>query len=113
MKIKLQTGLLIGVFLSHVAFADDAQMKEEFVKIINQLEAIKPLLNEAERVQPPDPRVKVHFDSWIDANGVTHAGLREDIQRIQTALVHAVNRNSIEPRRYQLIKDDFIGQDHV
>jgi RAQPRD family integrative conjugative element protein len=114
MKRRLQTALLLGGFLGgHFCFADDAPMKEVLVKIIKQLEATKPLLNEAQQIQSPYPRVKIHFDPWIDANGVTHPGLRQDILRIQRALIHAVNRDNMEPRSYQPIKDDFIGQDHV
>jgi RAQPRD family integrative conjugative element protein len=115
MKKRWKALLVVGsILVGHLVFADDAQMKESLVKIIHQLEAIKPLLNEAERAQPFNTRIKIHFGSWIDANGTRHLGLRQDILTIQKALLHAVNQESIEPRVYQSIKNDFIGgQDHV
>jgi RAQPRD family integrative conjugative element protein len=120
MKRKLPLGLfklllfvLGGFFCGHFVFAEDTLMKEALVKIIHQLEVIKPLLNEAERAQSLHPEIKIHFNAWRDANGMMHAGLRQDIQRIQTALIHIVNQERVDPRYYSPIKNDFIGQDHV
>lgn len=95
------------------AFADTAQMKTTLVKIVNQLEAIKPLINQAKSEQSANPRVKVHFDSWIDTDGKKHNGLRQDIENIQAALISAINAQNADPREYQPIKGDFVGQDHV
>ncbi|MCE3237399.1 MAG: hypothetical protein K0R24_380 [Gammaproteobacteria bacterium] len=120
MKRKSRIGLFVlllllvgGFFCGNFAFAKDALMKEALVKIIHQLEVIKPLLNEAERAQSLTPAIKIHFNAWRDVNGIMHAGLRQDIQRIQTALIHIVNQKRVDPRCYPPIKNDFIGQDHV
>ncbi len=102
-----------GVIFMAPAYSNDAQMKNTLVKIVNQLEAIKPLINQAQEQQSENPRVKVHFDSWIGPDGTHHNGLRQDINAIQAALINAINKQSIEPRIYKPIKDDFIGGDHV
>jgi RAQPRD family integrative conjugative element protein len=105
--------LLLTLACSTTSLADDEQMKENLVKIINQLQAIKPLIYQAEKSQIDNPRVKIHFDSWIDGNGVKHAGLRNDVEAIQQSLIAAINQESVEPRIYQPIKNDFVGQKHV
>jgi len=83
------------------------------VEIINQLQAAKLLINQAQNEQPANPRVKIHFDEWVDANEQKHQGLRQDIEANQQALMQAVNQQTIEPRSYAPVTDDFIGDGHV
>jgi len=90
-------------------FATESQMKDTLVKIINQLQAAKLLINQAQNEQPTNPRIEIHFDSWVDANKQKHNGLRQDIEAIQQALMQAVNQQTIEPRTYAPITDDYIG----
>jgi RAQPRD family integrative conjugative element protein len=94
-------------------FADNAQMNETLAMIVNQLEAIKPLIIKAEQQQTDHPRYTIHFDAWVDARGVKHHGLSDDINLIQTALIQAINRENQDPRSYQPLSDDFVGDDHV
>jgi RAQPRD family integrative conjugative element protein len=100
---------LFTVFTSP-AWADDAQMKETLVRIINQLQSIKPFIAKAKREEPINPRIKMHFERFIGADGKAHNGLREDVDAIQDALIAIVNKESIEPRSFTPINDDFIGQ---
>ncbi len=103
--------VLLAAFGS--SFADEAQMKLTMVKIVNQLEAVKPLISQAKAEQEANPRIKIHFDSWVDAEGHKHNGLREDIEAIQNSLIQAIDQRSTDPRVYKPIKGDFVGQDHV
>lgn len=100
-------------FISTMALADDAQMRITLVKMVNQLEAIKPLITQAAREQDANARVKIHFDSWTDANGVKHNGLRQDINAIQQALIHSINRQAVSPRVFTPIQHDFVAGQHV
>lgn len=103
--------LFLLLFFPGLCCADNEQMNEVLVKIIRQLQAVKPLINEAENAQEKNPRIKVHFDSWIDTSGNKHNGLRQDIEAIQTALVHIVNSETIEPRVYKPIQGDFVEKE--
>lgn len=107
-KKALFSGVILLTFFS-CAFADDAQMKESLTHIILQLQALKPLISEAQKAQPQNPRITLHFDSWVDAKGIHHNGLRQDIDLIQKGLIDAVNRQDIEPRHYDPINNDFVG----
>jgi RAQPRD family integrative conjugative element protein len=100
---------LSGLFSTQVQ-ADDAQMKDTMVKIINQLEMIKPLIDLAAQQQNQDKRVTFHFEDWVDVNGVKHNGLRGDIELIETGVVTGVNRQAIEPRQYAPINGDYLSQ---
>ena len=43
-------------------FATESQMKDTLVEIINQLQAAKLLINQAQNEQPTNPRIEIHFD---------------------------------------------------
>jgi len=98
------------IFIISPAQACDAQMKETLVRIINQLQNIKPLISKAQREQSENPRIKVHFDRFKGVDGKWHNGLRQDIDSIQQALIRIVNQESVEPRNFNPINDDFIDQ---
>ena len=113
-KTILITFTAILLFSVNVScFATEAQMKSTLVQIINQLQALKPLINQAQAEQPKNPRIKIHFDSWRDAQGKKHNGLRQDIEQIQQALITTINKQSIEPRSYTPIANDFTGDSYV
>jgi RAQPRD family integrative conjugative element protein len=109
---KMIASILLSL-LPCMIVADDAQMNETLVKMVNQLEAMKPLITQAAQQQTDNPRYKIHFDSWVDAHGILHQGLRDDIEAIQSALIQAINREHQDPRAYQPISGDFVGDDHV
>ncbi len=101
------------VLMGSSVFADDDQMKITLVKIVHQLEAIKPLIHQAEQEQSQNPRMKIHFEEWISSEGERHNGLRQDIENIQQALIEAINAKEADPRIVPPIKGDFVGQGHV
>ena len=113
MKIGIPLVLLLSFVITTQAFATDDQMKASLVKMIEALQAIKPLIDEAAAEQPSNPRVMIHFDNWVDGAGVKHLGLKADLDAIQQALITAVNRETIEPRVFAPLTHDFVGDSHV
>lgn len=103
---------MLFLMISTNAISSEAIMKETIVKIINQLQNIKPLIEKAAKEQPKNPRVKIHFKRFKDGNGESHNGLKEDINSIQSALIEFLNKQSVEPRHYSAIDNDFIGDPH-
>lgn len=110
MKIVLIALFVFGLVATNSARADSEQMKQTLSEIVDQLNAIKPLINQAESEQGEHERYSFHFEDWIDARGAAHAGLKEDIETLQDSLTDAINKNSVDPRRIQPIKNDFIGR---
>tara|TARA_R110002167_G_scaffold93474_7_gene250490 strand:- start:3685 stop:4029 length:345 start_codon:yes stop_codon:yes gene_type:complete len=109
-KVTVASILCISGACLAVSNADNAQMKQTMTKIVNQLEMIKPLIDQAQDEQDPHQRVMFHFDSWTDANGKRHNGLRQDINQIESGVVTGINRASVEPRRFRPINGDYIGR---
>ena len=104
--------LILILALPVISFASDSQMKETLVQIIDALEAIKILTNKAEKEQDANPRYKVHFNSFKDANGATHNGLRDDINEIQKSLIAIINDDTRMPRKVENLEHDFVDKDY-
>lgn len=110
-KFKLKLMLMLA--LPVLSFASNSQMKETLVQIIDACEAIKILINKADKEQDKNPRYKVHFNSFKDANGATHNGLRDDINEIQKSLIGIVNDEARTPRKVENLEHDFVDKDFV
>lgn len=106
------TVCLLSIFITS-AYADNEQMKITLVDIVNQLQNVKTLIQKAKRQQEKNPSVSIHFESWMDANGKKHNGLKQDIEQIRLALIDFLNQASLTPRRFKPISNDFIGGSHV
>ncbi len=84
------------------AFADPFQENIELAQISNVLNAVYPLIAEAEKEADPNARVKFHYD-W----------LQQDIQGIQSGIAQKINAAKIEPRVVKPLKSSFITQQNV
>ena len=74
--------------------APDPNLNTTLVRIINQLDAILPLIDEAKKEQSNYAALPMQFefDTFKTSDGKTHAGLRQDILSMRQALVNAVNQ---------------------
>ncbi len=110
LKIKLSVLLTVGVLgFSSQIFADQAQMNESLVRLVNQLDALLPLVDAAEREQPQNERFTFHFSSFEGSDGHPHNGLREDIMSMKEALIVQINQPAIDPETVAPLNNDFIG----
>ena len=96
--------------LSMVAHASEAELNNTLVRVINQLNAILPLLDEAEDEIEPNARIRLHIDSFEGSDGNTHPGLRDDIKQVRNALIEYINKPAIEPKTVKPIALDFVGK---
>ena len=71
---------------SILAMASEENEKVYLVQIINQLDAIKPLIIAAKNEQAKNIRVQFHYTAFRDSNGKLHNGLLEDIAEIKKVL---------------------------
>lgn len=109
--------ILMGIMLSLIvpfavitARADTMQMNETMVRMINQIDAMFPLINQASHQQNKKARVQFHFYTWTDSSGVKHDGLNESLLKIRRALVQQINHSSLTPKEVKPINGDFIGR---
>ena len=98
--------------LSTSVLAGNAQMNVTITRIINQINAIMPLIDKAKSEQDKNPRIKVHFDSFKGADNKLHPGLRQDLITIRNSLIGYINKPAIEPKTIKPLANDFIGGSH-
>lgn len=96
--------------LSFSTKANEEALNQTLVRVINQINAIIPLLDEAKSEIEPNTRMQLHIESFEGADGKTHAGLRSDLLSIRNALIEYINKPAIEPKTIKPLALDFIGK---
>lgn len=94
---KLGVFLAIGLGLSNAVLADTARENEALARVVQVLNSLKPLINEAELQQ--DDRERIVFD---------YKNLRADIEKVKSGISHKFSQTLTEPRVIQPIKGDYI-----
>lgn len=97
MRTKLIV-LIMMCFFTLSAQADTARENENLARIVHVLDALQPLLQEAETQQAINERVL--FD---------YAALRQDIGRIKAGIQRKFAHNQLEPRIIQPLQGDYLN----
>lgn len=107
MKKKLLLTLFLSI-LSINTYADESNFNQTIVRIINQINAINPLIEEARAQQSKNPRIEFHLDSFVGSDNQTHNGLSQDLAAIKQSLIAYLNKPSIEPRKITPLALDYV-----
>ena len=102
-------GLLAFVLMT-ATYADTIQMNNNLVRLVNQIDAMMPIIDAAQKSQDPNARVQFHFETWTDNQGQVHLGLREDLFMIRQALVSQINNTNLTPTYVPPLENDFVGR---
>ena len=105
-KIMVAFLLFITAF---VCYATDEELNSTLVRVINQINAILPLLDEAKTEIKPNARIQLHIDAFEGSDGLQHAGVRDDLKSIRNALIDYINKPAIAPKTIQPLALDFVG----
>ncbi len=101
--------LLITISVASSAHGYTAEQERIYlVQVVNQLNAMTPIIKAAEKAQPKNQRISFHYTTWLDANHKKHNGLLEDIQEIKHGVEEKLNTTSIEPRAIAAIGGDYL-----
>ena len=103
---RLVIGLLCLASLS--AKANEIEMNKTLVQIINQINAIMPLIDEAKSVQPKGTRVKFNLEKYKNSKGVYVNGIREDLLAIKQGVIEYINKPDITPKTIDSLEFDFV-----
>lgn len=110
--MRMQLKILSIFFLiaggSQTGMASQELLNEQLVRIINQLNAIKPIIKEAERYQPENAPVGLHLKAFKGADNQMHNGVFEDVELIKQGLIAYLNKPLIAPKKVSPIEGDFI-----
>ncbi len=82
--------------LPAATFADTDAEREALAKIIHELDAIKPLINEARSQADPDSRIRFQYD-W----------LLLDLQRIKAGITEHLYAPQTHPPHFPPLKGDY------
>ncbi|WP_131783804.1 RAQPRD family integrative conjugative element protein [Legionella sp. D16C41] len=102
--------LFFALTFNSCLYASEAALNQILVRVINQINAIMPLLDEAEKEVDPTNRLQFHIDSFKSADGNFHPGLRQDLLEIRNTLIDYINKPAIEPKTVKPLALDFIGR---
>lgn len=105
---KMVAGFLL-LFASFTSVAGDTELNRTLVRVINQINATLPLLDEAEEAIEPNARVQLHINAFEGADAKRHPGLRDDLLSIRNALIDYINKPAIEPKAVKPLALDFVG----
>lgn len=103
--------LFISLLLSLLSLnvnADEANFNETIVRIINQINAINPLVDEARSQQANQARIQLHLAKYTGSDNKIHNGLQDDLNAIKKSLVAYLNKPAIEPRKITPLALDYI-----
>ena len=103
---------LIGCLglVSISSYASQAELNNILVRVVNQINATLPLLDEAKNEIEPNSRIQLHIESFEGADGKQHYGVRDDLLTIRNALIDYINKPAIEPKTIKPLEFDFIEQ---
>jgi RAQPRD family integrative conjugative element protein len=111
----MKTTLIIAILISLSTLkvmASESQEKIYLTQIVNQLDAIRPLIiaaNQEQEKYEKYTRTKFHYLSYRDVSGVRHNGLLEDVNAIKKGIQAKLNQTVSEPRHFQKINGDYIN----
>ena len=109
-RIRQFVGASLLCLLANTALADNAALNETLVRIINQINAILPLLDEAKDEIDPNTRIMLQIDNFRSADGQKHPGLRDDLLTIRNSLIDYINQPAIAPKTIKPLALDYVGR---
>lgn len=113
LKLFVVVLLLAGGVCCQGALANtvhDVNKEITLSRIVNQLDAILPLIDEAEAAQAREPlsATRFRFESRITPDGVVYTGLREDILSMRQALINAIEHKPLALAQIRPVSKDYI-----
>lgn len=94
--------------VSLCAHASQPELNNILVRVINQINATLPLLDEAQDAIELNERIQLHIESFESGDGKQHPGIRGDLLTIRNALIDYINKPAIEPKTIKPLEFDFI-----
>lgn len=101
---------LVLFFVFGSSLASQEQERIYLVQLMNQLDAMTPMVLAAAREQPKNLRVQFHYTAWRDNKGQLHNGLLEDINDIKAGIRQKLNDPSSESRAINPVLGDYLDK---
>lgn len=92
----LSTGLIVTLLPIQFAYADSDAERETLARITHELQAIDPLIRQAENQADPEQRIRFRYD-W----------LRQDLNRIRQGVQEHIDAPRSQPRTFPPLRGDY------
>jgi RAQPRD family integrative conjugative element protein len=93
---SLAIGILGFLMPIHSSIADAEGEREVLARISHEIQAIRPLINQAASQANPDARIRFQYD-W----------LRQDLEQIRRGIQDHINTPRSEPRIFPPLRGDY------
>jgi RAQPRD family integrative conjugative element protein len=113
--MKVKSLLIMALYLCSIntsALANEEKEKMYLIQMINQLDALKPLVIAASNEQQENSRQKFNYTAFVNSSGKSQNGLLEDINELKKGIQARLNKTETEPHRFEAIKGDYISNHH-
>ena len=87
---------LVIAVSSRMVYAHNDGEKASLVRLIHELDALRPLLKEAEAQALTDTRIRLNY-TWLS----------QDLERIKTGIREYIDTPSTEPRHFPPLQGDY------
>ncbi len=88
--------LILGLAVAPTAFTDADAEREALAQIIHELNALEPLIKQAETNAEEDSRIRFRYD-W----------LRQDLKQIKDGIDSHIDSPRAEPRTFPPLRGDY------
>ena len=95
-RLWLPSFLIIGSLVTPVAFADADAEREALARITHELNALEPLIKQAEASADQDSRVRFRYD-W----------LRQDLKQIMDGIQSHIDAPRAQPRSFPPLRGEY------
>ncbi len=99
---------ILITFLYAPAFANEEKEQIYLFQLLNQLNAMKPLVIAASKEQPKTTRGVFNYTGYCDGHGKFHNGLINNINQMEEKIHTELDHLTIEPHRVLAIKGDYL-----
>ncbi len=103
---------VLGLFVLTPGFAahSDRDLNTTLARIINQLDAILPLIEQGEKEQCLEPQqaVRFHFAGFVTQDKQYHPGLKEDVLAMRHSILKAIHQTPVAAKAFQPLSLDYI-----
>jgi RAQPRD family integrative conjugative element protein len=87
---------IVLVFVASEVSADAHSERDALARVVNELDALKPLIDAAEAEANSDARVRFRYD-W----------LRADLRQVESGIQDHVDAPRVEPRAFPPLRGDY------
>lgn len=106
-KYSILITILI-TFFNTSAFANEEKERAYLFQLLNQLEAMKPLVISVSKEQSKTTRRPFNYMGYCDSHGKFHNGLINSINQIEQEIHTELYHLTVEPHKLPAIKDDYL-----